>query len=103
MSKLIQQIALITALLVLAAANVAGTPTETNSADVADTPAEASSASERNIERWEYIVVEDRSLNRIRFNELGAEGWELVAIQALSAYEFRRNDWHAAVFKRRLP
>jgi O-antigen ligase len=52
--------------------------------------------SPRNVERWEYTVIEggfDSDSVLSRANQLGAEGWELASYGQNSTF----------VFKRRLP
>lgn len=49
--------------------------------------------------RWEYMVVDGASVSKIarlmpRVNELGDEGWELIAVSGMTS---------ELIFKRRLP
>ena len=47
-------------------------------------------------ERWEYLVVDENNPGKIKFEELGAAGWELVAVTGHGA-----QNKILAVFKRR--
>jgi len=56
--------------------------------------AHAQTTPPRSVERWEYTVIQSQNPNIARFNELGAQGWELAG---------SRDGNFNWVFKRRLP
>lgn len=51
------------------------------------------------MKRWEYLIIQTRKLDEEGgINELGKQGWELVAVTAETP-----SNWEQLFFKRELP
>lgn len=48
------------------------------------------------MQRWEYSIVSAPLEREVTLNDIGAQGWELVAVKPHHA----RSDWYQMFFKR---